>query len=74
MSKPRMVPIKWKSTDNCVDSGIFVMRHMETYIGYDLFLDDLHMEDASRKGQLKMLRAKYLAKILMKDLNLKKRN
>ncbi|PWA62256.1 hypothetical protein CTI12_AA365670 [Artemisia annua] len=60
LADARMVPIKWNTTYNVVDCGIFVMRHME-------------IEGAALKSQLKMLRAKYLAKILLKDNNLKKK-
>ena len=73
-SIPRIVPIKWKTDFNGVDCGIFVMRHMEMYIGEEEFLHELHTEGAGLKGQLKILRAKYLAKILLQDLNLKKKN
>lgn len=71
MANPRLVKIKWKTTYG-VDCGIFVMRHMETYLGHEVFCYELQKEDEAQKGQLKMLRAKYLAKILLKDLNLKK--
>ncbi|PWA72729.1 hypothetical protein CTI12_AA262800 [Artemisia annua] len=70
---PRMVPIKWMTTYNAVDCGIFVMRHMEMYVGEDVFLNELQKEGGALKSQLKMLRAKYLAKILLKDLNLHKK-
>ena len=69
LASARMVPIKWKTTYNGVDCGIFVMRHMEMYAGEGVFLSELQREGAALKAQLKMLRAKYLAKILLKDLN-----
>ena len=58
---------------NGVDCGIFVMRHMETYLGHEDFCHIFLMKGVHQKAQLKMLRAKYLAKILLKDFNLKKR-
>ena len=43
------------------------------YVGEDVFLNELQSEVVHLKSQLKMLRAKYLAKILLKDLNLHKK-
>ena len=73
LSIPRMVPLKWKTTYNAADCGIFVMRHMEIYAGEDVFLFELQDEGVHLKQQIKMLRAKYLAKILLKDLNEQKK-
>ncbi|PWA39314.1 hypothetical protein CTI12_AA573110 [Artemisia annua] len=70
---PRLVKIKWKTNYNDVDSGIYVMRHMETYLGNEVFCHTLYKHKATLKGQLKMLRAKYLAKILLKDVNVNKK-
>ena len=58
---------------NGVDCGIFVMRHMETYLGHEDFCHTIQTEGVHQKAQMKMLRAKYLAKILLKDFNLKKK-
>ena len=30
---PRVVRVGWQTKDNSVDCGVFVMRHMETYMG-----------------------------------------
>ncbi|PWA58132.1 ATP synthase CF1 alpha subunit, chloroplast [Artemisia annua] len=73
IANPRMVNIKWKTTYNDIDCGIFLMRHMETYIGDEEFTHVVNKDHRYRKPQLQMLRAKYLAKILYKDLNLKKK-
>ncbi|PWA93877.1 ulp1 protease family, C-terminal catalytic domain-containing protein [Artemisia annua] len=73
LKNPRIVKIKWKTNYNDVDSGIFVMRHMETYIRNEVFCHTLYKDKATLKGQLKMLRAKYLAKILLKDVNVNKK-
>ncbi|PWA45821.1 ulp1 protease family, C-terminal catalytic domain-containing protein [Artemisia annua] len=73
LADARMVPIKWNTTYNVVDCGIFAMRHMEMYAGEGVFLNELQREGAALKSQLKMLHAKYLAKILLKDINLKKK-
>ena len=72
MANLRIVNIKWKTSYNDIDCGIFAMRNMETYIGDEEFTHVLNKEFHLREGQLKMLRAKYMAKILYKDLNIKK--
>lgn len=50
------------------------MRHMETYLGKGDFLQVLKKEGPGQKTQLKMLRAKYLVKILVMSLNEKKKD
>ncbi|PWA37505.1 ulp1 protease family, C-terminal catalytic domain-containing protein [Artemisia annua] len=69
---PRIVKIKWKTNYNDVDSGIVVMRHMETYIDNEVFCHTLYKDKATLKG-LEMLNARYMAKILLKDLNVNKK-
>ncbi|GJX05102.1 ulp1 protease family, C-terminal catalytic domain-containing protein [Tanacetum coccineum] len=32
---PKQVPMKWNTRNKSVDSGVFVMRHMETYLGHE---------------------------------------
>ncbi|GKB13015.1 hypothetical protein Tco_0846938 [Tanacetum coccineum] len=62
-ANPKQVPMTWKTSNNCVDSRVFVMRHMETYLGSEEFCQ----EDAVEKNQLYILRAKsiHLAFILL---------
>lgn len=59
----------WRTTFNGSDCGIFVMRHMETYVGRGIFLHELKKESVGQKVQLKLLRAKYLTKIILMDFN-----
>ncbi|GJU76662.1 ulp1 protease family, C-terminal catalytic domain-containing protein [Tanacetum coccineum] len=44
---PKQVPITWKTSNNCVDSGVFVMRHMETYLGSEEFCQEDAVEKKS---------------------------
>ncbi|GKC29138.1 hypothetical protein Tco_1036432 [Tanacetum coccineum] len=67
------VEFSWKTTYNSHDCGIFVMRHMETYLGKGNFLQDLNKEGPGQKVQLNMMRAKYMVKILLMSFNEKKK-
>ncbi|GJU38688.1 FAR1 DNA binding domain, zinc finger, SWIM-type, MULE transposase domain containing protein [Tanacetum coccineum] len=40
-ANPKQVPMTWKTSNNCVDSGVFVMRHMETYLGHEFWQEDV---------------------------------
>ena len=56
------------------DHFIFIMRHMETFMairGQNSHCG-LHEEGEYQNWQLKMLRCKYLTKILLSDVNEKK--
>ncbi|GKF31562.1 ulp1 protease family, C-terminal catalytic domain-containing protein, partial [Tanacetum coccineum] len=70
-AKPKQVPLDWKTTKNGVDCGVFVMRHMESYIGRGNFVYKFKKEGSGQKPEIKILRAKYLIKILLIDFNLK---
>nr|GEW03941.1 hypothetical protein [Tanacetum cinerariifolium] len=73
LAKPKVVEIPWKTTYNSHDCGVFVMRHMETYLGKGKFLQELKKEGPGQKVQLNMLRAKYMVKILLMSFNEKKK-
>ncbi|GJT82838.1 hypothetical protein Tco_1057180 [Tanacetum coccineum] len=51
-ANPKQVPMTWKTTNHCMDSGVFVMRHMETYLGRDVFWQEFKKEDAGKKTTL----------------------
>lgn len=61
----------WCSTENKVDCGVFVMRHMETYKGEEIkkWKCGFSSEMTKQKKQLKMLRFKYAVKVLLCDDN-----
>ncbi|KAM0046589.1 putative Ulp1 protease family catalytic domain, papain-like cysteine peptidase superfamily [Helianthus debilis subsp. tardiflorus] len=62
----------WRTYFNGVDCGIFLMRHMETYMGEDA--NKYHCgfakeESGLQKKQIEDLRRKYTTKILLHDAN-----
>ncbi|KAL4591985.1 hypothetical protein LXL04_004962 [Taraxacum kok-saghyz] len=60
---------------NKVDCGVFVMRHMKTYKGEHMDKWDARLEikdGGSQQEQLNELRRKYVTKMLLSDMNLKK--
>ncbi|GJT80249.1 ulp1 protease family, C-terminal catalytic domain-containing protein [Tanacetum coccineum] len=73
LAEPKQVEFSWKTTYNSHDCGIFIMRHMETYLGKGNFLQELKKEGPGQKVQLNMLRAKYMVKILLMSFNEKKK-
>nr|GEY06334.1 hypothetical protein [Tanacetum cinerariifolium] len=67
--------LKMKCQTNSKDAncGVFVMRHMETYMGntnkkFDCGLD---VEGRKQTGQINKLRMKYAAKILLSECNIR---
>ncbi|PWA56980.1 ulp1 protease family, C-terminal catalytic domain-containing protein [Artemisia annua] len=70
--KPNILKMAWRTRKNESDCGIFVMRHMETYNGQKVeeWNSGFRNEGEGQKGQLKTLRRKYAAKILLSDENL----
>ncbi|GKB33373.1 ulp1 protease family, C-terminal catalytic domain-containing protein [Tanacetum coccineum] len=68
-----IVEFPWKTTYNSHDCGVFVMRHVETYLGKGNFLQEFKKEGPGQKVQLNMLCAKYMVKILLMSFNEKKK-
>ncbi|KAJ9556447.1 hypothetical protein OSB04_011061 [Centaurea solstitialis] len=70
----RLFEMKWQTKDNFVDCGVFLMRHMETYMGGGVrgWYTRLTTECETQKKQLHMLRIKYTAKLLLGEYNLSK--
>nr|GEZ03609.1 ulp1 protease family, C-terminal catalytic domain-containing protein [Tanacetum cinerariifolium] len=73
LAEPKVVEIPWKTTYNSHDCGVFVITHMETYLGKGNFLQELKKEGPGQTVQLNMLRAKYMVKILLMSFNKKKK-
>ncbi|GKB04486.1 ulp1 protease family, C-terminal catalytic domain-containing protein [Tanacetum coccineum] len=44
LAEPKLVEFSWKTTYNSYDCAIFVMRHMETYLGKGNFLQEFKKE------------------------------
>ncbi|PWA75669.1 ulp1 protease family, C-terminal catalytic domain-containing protein [Artemisia annua] len=69
-TKPIRMQMKWRTKNNHVDCGVFLMLHMESYHGLKNWDCGLFSESDKQKRQLDLLRSKYAAKILLSDLNL----
>ncbi|KAL8209496.1 hypothetical protein R6Q57_006228 [Mikania cordata] len=72
-SKINRFEMPWRTSHNGIDCGIFLMRHMETYMGEEkkewkcgFIPEDLK---GQHQFQLDDLRRKYAAKILLNDVN-----
>ncbi|MFS8009029.1 hypothetical protein Hanom_Chr14g01279761 [Helianthus anomalus] len=62
----------WRTYFNGIDWGIFLMRHMETYIDEDVkdLAYGFAVEDTNKQGpQIIDLRRKYTTKILLHEIN-----
>lgn len=71
-SIPKVLDIPWKTKNNGIDCGVFLMRHMETYKGTSLkeWRCGFSTEVSGKQGrELNELRRKYIAKILLCDIN-----
>ena len=68
--------MKWKTINNLVDCGIFVMCHMDTYDGQPVTSWECGLSPEFGKGnqqdQLNNLRYKYATKILCDETNIRK--
>ena len=59
--KPHRLAMHWRNSKNKKDCGVYVMRHMECYIGNGLVGFDIGIEDKDRdKAIMTVLRIKYL--------------
>lgn len=61
--------MEWRTNNNITDCGVFVMRHMETYMGGGAFCQDLKKPGIGQSVQIKQLRVKYVAKIILMEIN-----
>ncbi|KAL4571423.1 hypothetical protein LXL04_018182 [Taraxacum kok-saghyz] len=70
----RQEQMKWGTTKNIYDCGIFAMRHMETYKGEEegKWSCGLSPEGPRQYRLIQILRAKYMFKILNSDINLRR--
>ncbi|PWA63872.1 hypothetical protein CTI12_AA348970 [Artemisia annua] len=70
--KPSILKMAWRIRRNENDCGIFAMRHMETYNGQKVEEWNLGFrnEGEGQQGQIKTLRRKYAAKMLLSDENI----
>ncbi|KAI3755081.1 hypothetical protein L1987_54874 [Smallanthus sonchifolius] len=69
-AKIKKVKIAWATTSNALDCVVFVMRHMEKYMGAKVeFNTGLSSNGPKKNKQLKILRKKYAAHILLSECN-----
>ncbi|KAK9068981.1 hypothetical protein SSX86_013097 [Deinandra increscens subsp. villosa] len=73
-SEIKCLQMPWMDTDNFVDSGVYVMRHMETFEGTEVryWKCLLSNEGMTRQMELNDLRRKYVAKMVLHDINTEK--
>lgn len=69
MAAPKIIQMEWRTNNNISDCGVFVMRHMETYMGGGAFCQDLKKLGIGQSVQIKLLRVKYVAKIILMEIN-----
>ncbi|XP_020255358.1 uncharacterized protein LOC109832389 [Asparagus officinalis] len=68
---PDRLEMEWRTAENKFDCGIFVMRHMETYMGGGTanWNSGFHREGERLKNQLHRLRSIYCCQILTEPTN-----
>ncbi|KAJ0921926.1 hypothetical protein HanPSC8_Chr05g0197451 [Helianthus annuus] len=61
----------WKTVNNTVDCGVFVMRHMETWFGLtsDKWDSGFPLGHTAKKACLTRLRKKYAIKLVTSNVN-----
>lgn len=72
ISYPVKLHLPWSTSSSTVDNGIYCMRHMETYLGQEVYNWESGFNNkwVKDKNVLDRLRAKYATKILLSDYNL----
>ncbi|PWA81936.1 ulp1 protease family, C-terminal catalytic domain-containing protein [Artemisia annua] len=73
-AEPKILQMEWRTNKNVTNCGVFVMRHMETYMGRGAFFHEFKKAVIGQLVQIKILRAKYLAKIVLMEINEVKEN
>ena len=72
-AKPKAVKLEWLTKCMGKDSGVFVMRHMETYLGRGVFSHSLNKEEEGLKKQVNNLRIKFLSKMILLEINVQRK-
>ncbi|PWA63572.1 hypothetical protein CTI12_AA349600 [Artemisia annua] len=69
--KPRIPSLKWRTKNNFIDCGVFIMLHMDNYTGEATGKRDCGMvaESKEQSDQLRVLRFKFATKILLYEVN-----
>ncbi|KAI3722650.1 hypothetical protein L2E82_33692 [Cichorium intybus] len=72
---PRRVLVHWQETHATLDNGVFLMRHMETYVGQEdnNWTDGLGKQESKRDKRLFNLRILYIVRLAMHEININRR-
>nr|GLL26448.1 uncharacterized protein LOC109168900 [Ipomoea trifida]GLL46304.1 uncharacterized protein LOC109168900 [Ipomoea trifida] len=62
--KPRRLRMSWRDKKNTIDCGVFVMRHMETYVGQSMAALDCGIRRGDARC-LRELRVRFLSDLLL---------
>ncbi|KAL8209499.1 hypothetical protein R6Q57_006231 [Mikania cordata] len=67
----RYLKLEWGTEDNIIDCGVFLMRHMELFMGSckKTFECGFKKDKAKQKNQTIALRNKYASRILLSNVN-----
>ncbi|KAD3641993.1 hypothetical protein E3N88_31217 [Mikania micrantha] len=69
-TKIQKVQIPWATKTNAVDCGVFLMRHMEKFMGiHEPFNCGFSTNGKKKKCQLNTLRKKYLVHVIKSEIN-----
>ena len=69
--KHRLCKLSWQTKQNSVDCGVFIMRHMENYMGQDDSSWDCELPKESNEQRVKLrrLRSRYASRIMTHPMN-----
>lgn len=73
--KPKKMTMSWQTKAQTNDDGIFLMRHMEKYMGEkeDKWEVDLGAENLRTSNKIAKLRIFYTAKLANHEINVRKK-
>nr|GMC95618.1 uncharacterized protein LOC109155623 isoform X2 [Ipomoea batatas] len=69
--RPKRMQMKWRDSTHSSDSGVYTMRHMESYFGQGVKEWSLGLQKGDRRP-LSELRKRFAHNILMADINVHK--
>lgn len=69
--RPKRMQMKWRDSTHGSDSGVYTMRHMESYFGQGVKEWSLGLQKGDRRP-LSELRKRFAHNILMADINVHK--
>ncbi|KAL8262707.1 hypothetical protein R6Q59_024056 [Mikania micrantha] len=74
LEKIQNLKLEWGTEDNITDCGVFLMRHMELFMGSykKTFECGFKKDKAKQKNQIIALRKKYATRILLSNVNVQK--